>query len=54
MFCAHEFLGESRECVRCGALVVPAERGLAHVAEARRILAERSAARPLPSLHDPE
>lgn len=54
MYCAHEFLGDSRECVRCGALVQPAERGLAHVREARRILEERSAACPLPSLHDPE
>lgn len=54
MYCAHDFIGESRECVRCGALVVPAEKGLAHVREARRILAEHSAARPLPSLTDPE
>lgn len=50
MWCAHEFDGESRVCVRCGALVQPAWRHLSRVSEARAILAELDEKNPLPSL----
>lgn len=38
MWCAHEFTEESRICVRCGALVRPAEHNLENVRRARAIL----------------
>lgn len=52
MWCAHDFVEGSRICVRCHALIVPAERNLARVREARTILEQLDATHPIPTLDD--